>query len=72
MSSSTSQRKGITLANFDRVACWNDFMGAQTSKHSKVQPFWWFGDAGGSAFGLVLEVQWNTCLLYTSDAADDM
>eukprot|EP00973_Karenia_brevis_P008292 1123239-Karenia_brevis.AAC.1 len=34
-------------------------MGVQTSKRGKVQPFWWFGVARGSAFGPVLEAQLN-------------
>eukprot|EP00973_Karenia_brevis_P072465 10066093-Karenia_brevis.AAC.1 len=33
--------------------------GSGSSKRNKVQPFWWFGAAKGSACGAVLEHQWN-------------
>eukprot|EP00973_Karenia_brevis_P092666 12413518-Karenia_brevis.AAC.1 len=32
---------------------------SQSSKRSKVQPFWWFDATRGTAFGPVLEAQWN-------------
>eukprot|EP00973_Karenia_brevis_P010924 1481181-Karenia_brevis.AAC.1 len=30
-----------------------------STKRNQVQPFWWFGAAKGTAFGPVLDAQWN-------------